>query len=122
MRLPALLLVMALRGASGFAARGLGQKVIGVDLGTRKTGVACGGGFVAPRELCILKQDLRGFDDFKSQDALIERLLKCAIAEGATDFVVGKPLNKEGGMDDITRLAVQVAGRLRAAAVTQPQV
>mmetsp|Transcript_1763 Transcript_1763/g.7682 ORF Transcript_1763/g.7682 Transcript_1763/m.7682 type:complete len:82 (+) Transcript_1763:134-379(+) len=45
--------------AQALASRPLGQKVLAVDVGTRKTGLACGGGFGQPKELGILRHDLR---------------------------------------------------------------
>jgi len=64
------------------------RRVIGVDYGKRRTGVAVSVGGLAPRALDVI-HDMHGKD-------LVDRLMEIAEAEGAQEFVVGLPTRSVG--------------------------
>ncbi|CAG9467328.1 unnamed protein product [Pedinophyceae sp. YPF-701] len=69
------------------------QRVLGVDLGARKTGVAFSAGGFAPRPLGIL-------DTPRDWRALARQLADMARREGADGIVVGVPVTANGDLAD----------------------
>lgn len=108
-------------GARAFSAGGgrpFGQKVLGVDVGTRKTGIASGAGLGAPREVAILRKNIK--ESKENREALADEVIRCAIGEGASEFVVGKPLTRDGQDDWTTQLAITFAKILYCRAREHP--
>ena len=97
----ALCAVMAL--AATPQSGGVGTRTLGVDFGLRRVGLALSGGF-APLPLSVLPCD----DDDAANDFrdIARRSARIAVGEGASQIVVGMPLNaagEEGEQANVTR-------------------
>lgn len=80
-------------------------QVIGVDLGTRRVGVAISdeaGLFAHP--LCVIP--------YTSRDQVIQRLVELAESRGADVFVVGLPRNMDGTIGESGRRSINFARKL----------
>ena len=99
----ALCAVMAL-AATPPQSGGVGTRTLGVDFGLRRVGLALSGGF-APLPLNVLPCD----DDDAANDFqdIARRSARIAVGEGASQIVVGMPLNaagEEGEQANVTRI------------------
>ena len=104
----ALCAVMAL--AATPQSGGVGTRTLGVDFGLRRVGLALSGGF-APLPLSVLPCD----DDDAANDFrdIARRSARVAVGEGASQIVVGMPLNaagEEGEQANVTRTFASTRG------------
>lgn len=82
------------------------QRVIGIDLGEKRVGVAISDELSFAHPLCVIQ--------WESLDKTIERLRQLAEEHGAGGFVVGVPRNMDGTMGKGAKKAVKFARRLNA--------
>lgn len=71
----------------------LGRRTVGVDYGFRRTGVAVSTGY-SPQPFAVLESP---GNSSAAQDALVAELLAIAARTASVQFVVGMPLDQEGG-------------------------
>lgn len=79
-------------------------KVIGIDLGERRVGVAVSDEMRFAHPLCVIQ--------WMSLDRTIEQLISLAKEHAAEGFVVGVPRNMDGSMGESAKKAVKFARRL----------
>jgi putative Holliday junction resolvase len=80
---------------------GVGTRTLGIDFGLRRVGLALSGGF-APLPLSVLPCD----DDADAFENIARRSARAALGEGASQIVLGMPLNtagEEGEQANVTR-------------------
>lgn len=95
--------------------RGVGTRTVGVDFGLRRTGLALSSGF-SPMPVAVVSSD-GSADDFPR---VAERVVQLAAAEGATQIVVGIPLNATGGEGEQAEVTRVFATLLAARAAPRP--
>jgi len=82
-----------------------GSRVIGVDLGLKRVGVAIGDESTCmAHPIAVLP--------YEGQDKLASTLTLMAAAHGAGTFVVGLPRNMDGSMGEAARRSVKFARKL----------
>ena len=96
---------------------GVGTRTLGVDFGLRRVGLALSGGF-APLPLSVLPCD----DDDAANDFrdIARRSARVAVGEGASQIVVGMPLNAAGGEGEQANVTRMFASTLAMAAAPLP--
>ena len=112
----ALCAVMAL-AATPPQSGGVGTRTLGVDFGLRRVGLALSGGF-APLPLSVLPCD----DDDAANDFrdIARRSARIAVGEGASQIVVGMPLNAAGEEGEQANVTRTFASTLALAAAPLP--
>jgi putative Holliday junction resolvase len=112
----ALCAVMAL-AATPPQPGGVGTRTLGVDFGLRRVGLALSGGF-APLPLNVLPCD----DDDAANDFqdIARRSARVAVGEGASQIVLGMPLNAAGEEGEQANVTRTFASTLALAAAPLP--
>lgn len=100
-------------GAQTLAPK-IAPPTLGVDYGLRRTGVCVGVGFAA-RPLEVIEHD-------EDADAVVARLLLLMRRERIASFVVGLPLERDGGEGAQCAVTRLFADKLAAAAAPAPVV
>ena len=110
----ALCAVMAL-ATTPLQSGGVGTRTLGVDFGLRRVGLALSGGF-APLPLNVLPCN----DDASAFEDIARRSARIAVGEGASQIVLGMPLNAAGEEGEQANVTRTFASMLALAAAPLP--